>query len=72
MEKLLVEIGLGRGGFEKWRIGRKTRRQVREIKGSGILMNKEKKRGGVFVTAAPPPYSILFSIFVVANLISRR
>jgi hypothetical protein len=53
-------------------MGRQKRRQVREIKGSGILMNKEKKRGGVFVTAAPPPFSILFSIFVVANLISRR
>lgn len=67
MEKLWVEIRLSRG-FGKWRMGRKTQQELWEIKGSGILMKKEK-RGGVFATALPS--NILFSIFYIYSTSMR-
>lgn len=44
-----MEVGVSLG-FGKWIIVRKMQRELREIRGSGILMNEEK-RGGVLARA---------------------
>lgn len=61
MEKLSVEFRVGLG-FGERRIGRKKRLEVRKIRGSGILMKKEKS-GEVLGRA--PPCNIFVSIFWV-------
>lgn len=61
-----MEVGVSLG-FGKWIIVPKMQRELREIRGSGILMNKEK-RGGV-LARAPTIFLISFGFLLwIVNL----